>query len=249
MQVARARIVVEGIEWDEPWHTRAEFLESLAALTALHRQEVQRRVTGANKPLFKLLWNAGSPARVEWMFNSIRMRARMSAQEEALLPSGTTSNEALHAEVNAWFKQTQRIHQATLRLKLQILQLSKLLAHSIASHRPTLRQLTSGEVLARAAVRDVWGAIGWANWCGQLAGGALPAKAHLPLHNARQAQAERVREWVRKRPSAVAPPKCKKRTPFSLPRGSEFKTAGVKSSIMKKPAALRRRPAAASSRG
>jgi hypothetical protein len=27
------------------------------------------------------------------------------------LPSGTTSNEALHHEVNAWFRETPRMHQ------------------------------------------------------------------------------------------------------------------------------------------
>ena len=88
MQIARAKLVIDGIDFNEPWHTRAEFLEPLAALTALHRQEVQRKVTGSNKPLYKLLWNAGSPARAEWMFNSIRMRARLSAREEALCHPG-----------------------------------------------------------------------------------------------------------------------------------------------------------------
>ena len=41
------------------------------------------------------------------------LRARL-----ALLPIGATFNEALHHEINTWFRETQKLHQSTLTLKL-----------------------------------------------------------------------------------------------------------------------------------
>ena len=252
MSVARARLVEGAIDPNEPWHTRCEFLESLAALTAIHKAEVARKVTGANKPLYKLLWSAGAPARIEWLWNSMRMRATLAPHELSLLPSGTTSNESLHAEINNWFRQTQEIHQATLRLKLSILEMAKLLPHNSAAYRPTLRQLPPGYVLARAAVTEVWSDAAWGVWCCELSGGASVAKAQIPLQEQRMEQARAVRAWRLGRPAAAsirrpaaAQPIERKRTPFTVRRGGEFVTGGVKRAISKRPAACLHRPAAA----
>ena len=52
MNITRARRVASAIDYEEPWCTRLEFIEALAALTSLHSVEVQRKVTGANKLLY-----------------------------------------------------------------------------------------------------------------------------------------------------------------------------------------------------
>jgi hypothetical protein len=65
-----------------------------------------------------------------------------------LLPSGTTSNEALHAEMRAWFRQTQKLRRSTLLLKLRILLLAKIIPHNLALSRPTLRQLEPAQIAA-----------------------------------------------------------------------------------------------------
>lgn len=67
----------------------------------------------------------------------LRARRRMPLACHSLLHAGATSNESLHYEINQWFKQTQKLHQATLELKLHILQFSKLLTHNAALYRPT----------------------------------------------------------------------------------------------------------------
>ena len=244
MSHVRARRVEANIQYDEPWCTRLDFFEALAALSSLHSAEVQRKVTGANKPLYRLLWNAAAPHRIEWLWNVMWMRARMTAAELDLLPSGTTSNESSHAEINNWFRQTQQIHQATLRLKLQILQLAKLLPHNAAAYHPTVRQATAGYVLARVAMRTVWHSEQWTEWCASLNRGCRPSKTDLPLHRARLAQADTVRQWVMKRPARATRMPRKKRTPYNMRRGGEIRTGGVKPSVYKKPSLPYRRPAA-----
>ena len=181
MPAARRKHIIDHLDSSRPFYTRAEFIECLAALTSAHSEEMQRRVTGSNKPLYRLLWCAAAVSRVEWLFNTIRMRARLTPQEASLLSSGTTSNEALHAELNRHFRQTQQVHQATLRLKLRILQHAKLLAHNSAMQRPTTRQMSQASVLARLAARRVWNAKQWRSWCKVLRGEVRARKAHLPL--------------------------------------------------------------------
>ncbi len=194
--------------------------------------------TGSNKPLYKLLWSAGSAERTEWFFNNIRMRSRMSRARLALLPSGTSSNEALHAEINNWFRQTQQIHGATLHLKLQVLTLGKMLAHSSAMYHATARQMPVNVVLAGAISRNVWTPESWHQWCCDLAGGTALRKASLELQVEKEGEIQIVRQWVLKRPAAAPhePSGIKRRTPFTRPRGDNLLTGGVKNTVYRRPA-------------
>ena len=63
--------------------------------------------------------------------------------------SCSTSNEAFHAELRNFFKQIQRQHKSTLKLKLSILLVAKLLQRNTALYFPTSRQMTLGQVLSR----------------------------------------------------------------------------------------------------
>ena len=76
-----------------------------------------------------------------------------------LLPSGTSSNEALHADIKTWFAQTQQMHQFTLILKLRVLKYAKQLPHFIARKHPALRQMSSqlGQLLlVRLVAVSMW---------------------------------------------------------------------------------------------
>ncbi len=46
MPLTRARMVLAQMNDDKPWYTRIDFIEGIAALTALYWDEVQRKVTG-----------------------------------------------------------------------------------------------------------------------------------------------------------------------------------------------------------
>ena len=49
-----------------------------------------------------LLYNACAAERLEWYFNNIRFRCVLPSNQRSLLPTGTTGNEALHAQINSW---------------------------------------------------------------------------------------------------------------------------------------------------
>ena len=221
LPVARARMIKDSMDTSKPWYTRIVFMEALAALCALHKEEVQRKVTGQNKPLRKLLWNAASADRMEWYFNSIRMIHGIHPSKLTLLPCGTASNEALHAEIKAWFRPIQRLHQSTLKLKLRVLTIAKLLAHNRAMYTPTTRQLPSAMVLARALPNELWTEQSWRHWCVRRRITGRVAKAGLRLRQATQREAALVRRASLKRPagaSHAAAPRSRKRHPFQLER-------------------------------
>ncbi len=69
--------------------------------------QVQKIAPGPNKTVCEILWCAAAAPRIEWYLNNTRQRHSMCIERLSLLPTGTTSNEALHAEINAWFRQTQ----------------------------------------------------------------------------------------------------------------------------------------------
>eukprot|EP00438_Fugacium_kawagutii_P031302 Skav215324 [mRNA] locus=scaffold1788:60702:61796:+ [translate_table: standard] len=147
-----------------PVLTRTSFIEAIAAICALHAKEVDRKVTGTAKPVRTVLWNACSPQRLEWLFNNQRVRHALSPLQRALLPSGTTSNEALHSEINSWARSTHEIHRSTLALKLQIYTLGKQLVHHIAACYPPARQTAENVLVARAVGTDLWTEAAWKAW-------------------------------------------------------------------------------------
>jgi hypothetical protein len=222
----------------KPFYSRLEFMEALAAITRLFKTEVQKKAGCSSKPLYKILWRAAAPNRMEWFLNNIRLRYIVHRSKHALLPSGTASNEALHAEINNWFKQTRQIHQATLRLKFLILTMGKQLSHNSAMYRQTARQVTSGVVLARVVAQPLWSAGEWRTWCAGLSGRRITMKASVPLDVERQEQAQQVRLHVRKRPAAHdrAPAEKRRRTPYTLQRVASVRTGGTHNTVYRRPA-------------
>ena len=78
--------------------------------------------------------------RTEWLLNGSRWRHALSMETHSLMPSGTTSNEALHAELNHIFRRVQSMHSETLDNRLKVIKLAKLLTHNVAFYRATTRQ-------------------------------------------------------------------------------------------------------------
>ena len=105
-----------------------------------------------------------------------------------MLPSGTSSNEALHAEIKIWFLQTQQIHQSTLQLKLNILTFGKQWPHFAALRRPTLSQMSSQNVLARLVGISLWSSQAFEDWCRSNTEGSVICKADLPLQEKRESE-------------------------------------------------------------
>ena len=83
-----------------------------------------------------LLASAALPGKCAWYFNNLAHRHSMLASRVSLLPSGTTSNEALRNELKQAFRQTVRLHQATPATKTEVFGLGKLLVHTLAAFGP-----------------------------------------------------------------------------------------------------------------
>ena len=197
-------------------------------------------VASANKPVYKVLWSACAPQRCAWYFNNNVVRCKMASGRLSLLPSGTTSNESLHKELNDAFRTIQHIHQATLDLKLVVISMGKQMSHYSATNFPTTRQLDSRTVLSRCAMAPWWSEASWVDHCLSLKKHATgrSSKAFLANREARSKQRALVAEALKKKPAAHAK-HSKKRTPFTLLREGSLLQAGVKRSIFK-PCTLKR---------
>ena len=74
MLKATAKRVAENLDATTPFRSRLSFIESLAALSALHPEDMRRKVTGANVSIHHILWCACAPDRLEWLWNNLRWR-------------------------------------------------------------------------------------------------------------------------------------------------------------------------------
>lgn len=187
--------------------------------------------------------SACAPCRCGWYFNNLVVRCSMARRHLPLLPSGTTSNESLHKELNDAFRTIQQLHQATLTLKLLVLTMAKQMAHHSAMNAPTTRQMDSRTVLARCAKAPWWTESSWAEYCMSLKShaSARSSKASLDNRDARSQQRAIVADAVQKKPAARVR-FTRKRTPFTLRREGSLVQAGVKRSIYKQ---VHKKPACA----
>ena len=78
MQKGKASKIVADLDTTVPFRCRLEFIEALAALSAVFSEDMSRRVTGAN-PVAHILWCAAEPDRCEWFFNNSRYRHTLSS--------------------------------------------------------------------------------------------------------------------------------------------------------------------------
>ena len=188
--------------------THTHIIQGFAALARLYGDELDRKTFVAGKTLRKIIWCAAAGDRVQWYFNSIRLRHSIESSYLSLLGSGTSPNESLHAEVNRWFRNQQELYSTTLALQLQVNSLGKLLSHNSALYRPTLVQRKQTIVLTAVACTLSISPTDWQEFCKK------PAALKLALK--RKQLSKLVRMHITKKPAAN--PRRVKRTPFNLKR-------------------------------
>ena len=141
--------------------------------------------------------------------NYAQYKDSLAPEVAALLPTGTTGNEQLHAELNRWFRGIVQMHKSTLRLKLRIFQTAKLIAHNAALYNETTVQIKQTHLLHRvASEQKVWedsGPLSWKAFCGEQ---AIPITAQKKAQ--RRAQVLRV--------ATVRKSKLKLQSDFALVR-------------------------------
>ena len=230
MKNAEAERILKNLDFERPFYVRLEWIQALAAIANTHREEMLRTSPGPNRKVWQLLHSASMPERTEWYFNNIRVRHSLSRSTLRLLPAGTTSNESLHKEINRWFKETQKLHQATLHSKLEMLQLGKLLSHNRALYFHTSKQIPHGTALARASRQQVWTAESWAAWCAELDDEqTIRLKAETSREDARSRERNLFSQAATRKPSAALPASKHRRTPYTLERTDAFVRQGKKS--------------------
>ena len=69
MPVRRAKNILNGLAGRTMWRARIEFIESIAALSAVYREDVVRKLPGTKRPRFKILWASTALDKAEWLFN------------------------------------------------------------------------------------------------------------------------------------------------------------------------------------
>ena len=133
---------------------RQDLVRHLAALVSKFDQIASKKTT-SNRKLHDWLLSACAPARLEWLLNWYRfvnLETTMSDPDRQYLATGTAGSEALHSELkNLLVRNTQQLHQATLKLKLRVWQLRKLVSHNSATHYDTTTQLPQHFVVQRVA--------------------------------------------------------------------------------------------------
>ena len=233
MSDREATQVLNQLDQDTPFLNRVEFIKSVAALCRIYKSEVTRKAAGPNKDINKILWAACAPDRLEWLMNNLRIRHTMTTPYRWFLPSGTSSNEALHAEINSWTRSINALHRSTLALKLQYFMYIKTLQHFLSKEFPMSHVVSASMILGRALHESIWSNQDWSVWCAEQQTEGGQSKATLPLTKSRRSEADVVKCWVMKRPSARAV-KTKDRgrrvTPLSVKRIHTLRTAGVKRS-------------------
>ena len=210
MSEEASRRFLENINPDEPWLTEVDFLEALVAHASFFWNDLQK-TTYSGVTLHRLIANVASAVKFQYLLNDTRYRHSVDRRELTLLPSGTTSNESLHHELNTWFRETAaclhsqnialrsllsvirirtkrtkaHIHKSAFHLKLRLFHFLKLLLHNQALYKPMQQQVTQSALVHRALQgrkNVILPAAAWKTWCSGLTGaGVVPKKATLQV--------------------------------------------------------------------
>jgi hypothetical protein len=239
MSKPRAVSVLNNLEDQKPWYTRQAYLQAMAALSAVYPQEMKRKTYMQSRPMCQVLHAYTAPAKLEWLWNGLRMRHRMPRSMLNLLGSGTSPNEALHSEINRWYRNQPSVFPTTLSLQLQVGRLGKLLAHNAALYRPTLQQFGQDVVLAAACASLVFDGGVWNDWMSQtqpLGTNKIPPK--LPLKFGRQSLQRRIRAAGIIKKRAMHTVHVLTRTAVKRQRDIRKRPASYAVTVMKRPAAV-----------
>ena len=114
------------------------------------------------------------------MCTLVMPKGTLSDDEAGLFQSGVCGNETFHREIKN-ISSGVSMHLAVLDMKLQYIQMRKLLAHNSALYHTTVRQMEASEMVSRRIPSiDPWAAPNsWSDWCPDLfvnVRGAIPAQ-------------------------------------------------------------------------
>ena len=209
--------ILQQLDPDVPFQNRLQFCEALAAIAVVHHEDMDRK-GHKGRPVRKLLAAVLEPSKCAWYFNNCAHRCSVQLSNSALLASGTTSNEALHNELKQAFRQTTRMHQATLATKLAVINLGKLIVHVVAYLRHTTRQMKPGLIKARVLAKEAFSEEAWLQICERRSDFRPVSKFVSKLMRWRSGNVNRVKTWLLEKQEPAVERRKRKRTVFTLAR-------------------------------
>ena len=198
-----AEAYLDAIDVNTPWTSRVEFMRAINAFMTVYWEECDKESGGSK--ISNQLRNAAKPASCEWMFNFTRYCDSLPLAEYKTLASGTSSNEALHGELNATFTTKRKRYVTTLELQLRGFHIAKVLSHDRAATAPFIRQHKESDLLNRRvrhlkALTDEQWVSGCEQWASlgspnDRAAGHRQRSAQLGLYNRTSELAAEHRSW------------------------------------------------------
>ena len=175
--------------------------------------------SNSSRVLKDILICACMEANWEWLSNWSRYLQNHVEKGAVPIACGTTANEAFHNQLKKTFKSTVQLHQSTLKLKLHVIQIKKLLAHGSAAFHPTTTQLPEKMVMARVVnASDPWSDFPSTST-------DLKDATQRPLLDMRRQLQDKIRNQ-KKTKKTSDPPKTRKPTVFTKSRSVKLlKTA------------------------
>ena len=224
-----ARLLAEAdhmLEGEGPWTSYRDYLLAMAALTTRFSGEMRRRTDKKGTPVSRIILAACAYARWGSYYNNVLLRTDIGTSGN-FLSSGTTANEALHAELRNAFRQVYSVHVPTLQTRLKTFVLAKQVAWDAARRTPGLRQRSQQAVLFRALARPLFDESLWNYWAAPSDGALVVAKAPDAPRALLRSHVDSVRRWMGARASEGArrPPK---RTVFTQPRAHHLTGGGTR---------------------
>ena len=142
-----AEAYLKAIDGTVPWASRVEFMRAINAYKTVYRYECEKH--SGRFPIMMKIVHSATPDGCEWMFNFTRYCASLPLLEYQQLPSGTSSNEALHREMNQEVVPRIRRYESTMQLTLRGFLLGKVLSHDHSTHTAFTTQHRQEDILGR----------------------------------------------------------------------------------------------------
>ena len=156
-----AKQIFRAEDPNHPIHTREQFIRLIAAFASYYRKDLFRKVHNSTT-IHNMLCSAVTPARIEMYLNNVRMRTHFTSAENPRLPVGTTSNEALHAQLGMWLHKTTVITKALLMQCLKVILLREMRVNSRQLQLPMFRGYRHSVVAHKACFDS--GVFTWELW-------------------------------------------------------------------------------------
>ena len=181
------------VETDEPWASREEWVAALAALAANPR-DMALAVTKTQK-LRSVIIAAADLHRFGWYNNNAILRSTLRGPARAIMGQGTCANEALHRSLRNAFRQVYDVHLPTLKLKLDIVRVSRQVVHDNSGSCPYDAADAPRQNFGTSSGRNFIDHQSWSDYCRKSSESGVHRRVVVEFSQEMKRRATHVRKW------------------------------------------------------